>query len=178
MATAKSQEKNKPLIELFDQHRDALKHFVSKKLHQNDGAEDVVQETFIRLMESERKKGQLVSSMASPEAYMYRVASNLAIDRLRQQHSRVDAGDREELTDDITDGFEPMRYLAASERIEQLREAVANLPPKCRQVFMLHKYRQLSYRQVAEHLDISVSMVEKHMMKALTRLDHSLGGRS
>lgn len=176
MATANS-KKNRSLTELFSQHRDGLKRFVSKKLRQNGEAEDVVQETFIRLIQSEQKKGQQVSSMASPEAYMYRTASNLAVDRLRQHSSRVDEGDREQLSDDIVGGFEPLRQLEAHERLEQLREAVNGLPPKCRQVFVLHKYQQLSYRQVAEHTGISVSMVEKHMMKALTRLDHLLGGQ-
>lgn len=177
MATVNREKNHQLLIELFNQHREALKRFVSKKLRQSNETEDVVQETFIRLMQREQQKGSTISSMVAPEAYIYRVAANLTTDRLRQQYSRVDEGYREELTDDIMGGFEPLRHLAANERIEQLRDAVASLPPKCRQVFMLHKYRQLSYREVAEHLDISVSMVEKHMMKALTRLDESLAGR-
>lgn len=177
MAVNPTQDNAEDLAEFFSRHREELQRYVQKKLHDGAEAEDVVQETFVRLLNRELENGKELSSMSSPKAYIYRTASNLAIDRLRQKTARVDEGNREQLDESVeseTPG--PLRVVESRQRLQRLRQAVTGLPPKCRQVFVLHKYKQMTYREVAEHLGISVSMVEKHMMKALTRLDKELGG--
>lgn len=177
MAIDSNKNGSSSLAEFFSRHREALQRYIGNKLRHGADAEDVVQETFIRLLNRERTQGKTLQSMASPEAYMYRTASNLAIDRQRQKNSRVDEGCAEPLDNSI-ESTAPgaLRVIESHQRLQRLRDAVDQLPPMCRQVFVLHKYRQLTYREVASHLGISVSMVEKHMMKALTRLDKALGG--
>jgi len=178
MAANKLRNEKNGLTAFFSRHREALKRYVGKKMFHSADVEDVVQETFIRLLKRERVQPEALQSMASPEAYMYRTASNLVIDRLRQRKARVDEGDREELDDAMASTpLGPLRVIESRQRLQQLKRAIDDLPPKCRQVFVLHKYQQMPYRDVAEHLNISVSMVEKHMMKALIRLDSILGGK-
>jgi RNA polymerase sigma factor (sigma-70 family) len=165
------------LSTFFAKHQEALARYIGKKMRHIDDAEDVVQETFIRLIQKEQADNKSIESMTSPQAYIYRTASNLAIDRLRQLRARVDEGERSELSEAIEATTPtPIQIIDAEQRMQQMKRAIAQLPPKCRQVFVLHKFRQMTYREVSSHLGISVSMVEKHMMKALTKLDKYLSG--
>ena len=59
------------------------------------------------------------------------------------------------------------REIAASQDLEILYEAIENLPPKCRQVFLLSRAQRMTYPQIAVHCGISVKMVEKHICHAL-----------
>lgn len=165
----------KTLRRLYAVHRNPLHRFISKKMKQHDEAEDVVQETFVRLSNKESTAAKGLAAADSPVAYLYRIASNLAIDRLRQQKAHCDEGDKLPIDDSIQSPQPTLSHqIVSSEQLLQLEVAVGNLPMKCRQVFVLHKFRQMKYREVARHLDISVSAVEKHMMKALTRLQEEL----
>ncbi|MEH6583293.1 MAG: RNA polymerase sigma factor [Halioglobus sp.] len=167
---------NKSELErLYTDQRGSLLRFISRKMRQAEEAEDVVQETFIRLVNDEGKAAKGLAGADSPVAYLYRIASNLAIDRLRQQKSRCDEGNRGVLDEtQVSVQPEVSQQAASQERLQQLQQAVGRLPLKRRQVFVLHKFRQMTYREVATHLDISVSMVEKHMMKALAQLQDTL----
>jgi RNA polymerase sigma-70 factor (ECF subfamily) len=60
------------------------------------------------------------------------------------------------------------RTIAARQQVRMLYRAILELPPKCRQVFLLHKFKERSHAQIAAHLGISKSMVEKHIIKAMT----------
>ena len=165
------------LERLYSDHRSPLHRLISKKMRQPEDAEDVVQEAFVRLVNSEGTAAKGLAGADSPVAYLYRMASNLAIDRMRQQKSRCDEGDRAPLDDSIQSAQpELSSQVSSRERLGQLQQAVGRLPLKRRQVFVLHKFRQMTYREVARHLDISVSAVEKHMMKALTQLQSELEG--
>jgi len=62
---------------------------------------------------------------------------------------------------------DPERIVAGKEEIEYLSQAIAELPPKCRHVFLLHKVRGKSHREIAAHLGISQNMVEKHIIKGM-----------
>jgi RNA polymerase sigma-70 factor (ECF subfamily) len=67
-----------------------------------------------------------------------------------------------------------------SDRIEleelrqRYREAVASLPPRMREVFILHRLQELSYKEIAARLDISVRTVEWHIAEAIVRISHGL----
>lgn len=163
------------LERLYSDQRGSLLRFIIRKMRQVEEAEDVVQETFIRLVNDDGKAAKGLAGADSPVAYLYRIASNLAIDRLRQQKSRCDEGDRA-LLDESQVAVQPelSQQAASTQRLQQLQQAVCRLPLKRRQVLVLHKFRQMTYREVAKHLDISVSMVEKHMMKALAQLQDTL----
>jgi RNA polymerase sigma-70 factor (ECF subfamily) len=163
---------------LFRCYSDALKSFIAKRLHCEHEAADVVQETFIRLLRVDSKEQGRVEQMQSPKAFIYKIASNLAIDRLRQKQalSKHECSDVE--IEDIED-LQPtlFRVVDSEERLRQLLVVVEELPSKCRKVFILHKFKQWSYQEIADKLRISRSMVEKHMMKALKHCDERLGGR-
>ena len=162
---------------LYADVRAPLHRFITRKMQQREEAEDVVQEAFTRLFNEETAAARGIAEADSPVAYLYRIASNLAVDRLRQQKARVDEGDRGgggEMDQQESALPGPAQQSEAGERLRRLSRAIGALPPKRRQAFVLHKFRQMTYREVAHHLGISLSMVEKHITKALTQLDEQL----
>lgn len=168
------------LEDLYTKHRASMQRHVRGTVDTLEDADDVVQDTFLRMMTSEGASTGLRNADA-PVAYLLRSARNLAVDRLRQLRSRgrqqnVIYLDETDAPDEAAPG--PEATLLNKERLQALQAAVRRLPERRRQVFYLHKVRQLTYSEVAIHLGITVSTVEKHMMKALRQLDKELGGKA
>lgn len=148
---------------LLGQHSKEIKTFLHRRVGCPDTADDLLQELFIRLVNA-----QPAREVTQPRAFMYRVASNLATDHLRsleRQHTRTaDATLLASLPDSAPS---PDEQMLTQEQVERLKQAVAELPPRRRQVFILCKFEQLTYLETAKRLGISESAVIKHMVKAL-----------
>lgn len=128
-------------------------------------AADILQETYQRLLSS-----GLWQHAENPRALLHRIAANLAIDYERRQVIRSKFVTPEE---DLPEAYEPginttpEHIIIARERLARLAQAVENLPHKCRTVFVLRKVDELSHAEIAERLNISRNMVEKHLRHAL-----------
>lgn len=152
-----------PLAALVEAHYDELKAFVHAQVGCPAIAADIVQDIWLRVATAQPRE-----PVRNPRAYLYRVAGNLAIDRLRQEQARgrhVVTGDLPEAVASPAPGAE--RVVAAREEISILRAAVDGLPDKCRTVFLLYRGHGLSMRQIAARLGITEKTVEKHIAKAM-----------
>lgn len=127
-------------------------------------AEEVVQETWLKL-----RLARGGPEVTKPRAYLFRIATNLALDHLRAERARNHhVGEQPESEPAAPAGCAPDALLDAHQRLDLVREAVAELPPRCRQVFELHKFDELSHLEIAERLGISRNMVEKHVIRGLS----------
>lgn len=149
---------------LFQQYYGELLRFVTAKLGCRDQAADVVQDTFLRV----RTVNDL-AGIAQPRAFLYKTAVNLMVDLFRRQRVRAEQGTGLDLAEYLQ-STAPRQddAVEAKERVQLLYDAIAELPPRCRQVFLLHKFMDLSHAEIAGRLGISKNMVEKHVMKAMT----------
>jgi RNA polymerase sigma factor (sigma-70 family) len=72
------------------------------------------------------------------------------------------------------------QVLKGEQELAIIRQAIAELSPTCRRVFIMHRFGNATYAQIAESLGLSVSMIEKHVSQALahlkTRLDTANSG--
>lgn len=131
-------------------------------------AADIVQETYQRMMTS-----NLWQQAENPRALMHRIAANLATDYERRHKVRNHYVDNVDFIDEelqSNDDIDPEQTIAARQRLDKLVEAVNLLPPKCRIVFVLRKFEDLSHAEIAERLGISRNMVEKHLRNAMQKL--------
>jgi len=150
---------------LVREHYDELLTFFTRRLQSRDQASDVVQEAFLRISSIQSSR-----PIENPRAFLYKTATNITIDLYRkQQHSSYRLVELEEAKNCPSAVPDQERILAGKEVLVRLSQAIADLPPKCRRVFLLHKIRGKSHREIANILGISCAMVEKHMMKALVR---------
>jgi len=131
-------------------------------------AEDVVQEVFIKMW-SQRSKLRDVENL---EAYIRRSTVNASLNYLKK-HNRIQYTDDDESLDravvestaDIPD---------AAQRTALVQQAIQSLPDRCRLIFTMSRYDGLSYREIADNLDLSIKTVENQVSKALKVLRESL----
>lgn len=140
----------------------AMVRRVARATRRPDSAEDLLHSAFLRLEEYRSRH-----AVENPAAFMVRVAVNMSIDDRR--HERVRAEIPESIHDliDLSDD-RPLHdeVLTARERLERVRAGLAELSPRTREIFLMHRIEGLKYREIAARLDISVSAVEKHVAKA------------
>lgn len=149
--------------DLIQQHRDELLGFLVHRVNCPETAADILQDAFFRLTQFESE-----NRINNPRAFLYKVAGNLAIDHLRKTKREQERyADEEELLDraDAAPGVE--RQLYSQQQLAHLKQAISELPPRCREVFILHKFKHYSYSQIMRELGIAENTVLKHIVKAL-----------
>jgi RNA polymerase sigma-70 factor (ECF subfamily) len=159
------------LTGVFMRFQRPLLRYLRDLLARREDAEDVAQETYVRLVQA----GSPAQSELHIRALMFKVATNLAYDRFRQRRARGphDDANLAALRDETP----------AAERIVAMEQAVAivertllALPPRCRQVFLLRTSHEWSYDAIAERLGISKRTVEREMQAALDACQRELRG--
>jgi RNA polymerase sigma factor (sigma-70 family) len=154
---------------LFRQHNDALLRFVAAKLGSEQEAKDVAQEAYVRLLGLQHRE-----AISYLRAFLFKTASNLALDRLRARRSTpVVVVDTEEGLS-VFD-LSPERQVAGEQLVGVLSEALAELPRKCRQVLLLHRLEGLSRTEIAQRMGLGERMVRLYMARALEHLRARLG---
>lgn len=124
-------------------------------------SEDIVADTFAKAWE-------YFSDRDAPDnfkAYVYRMARNLTVDRMRVVRPTAALSEVADI---------PAEEIDTSERDAAVWKAVASLPERCREVFLLSKRDNLSHKEIAAELSISEKTVENQLAKALKVLRNSL----
>lgn len=152
------------------EHRAPLVAFLGRRVGEDD-AQDVAQETFMRLMRYHAQPADQLRPL------MYRIAINVIHDRGRRDSTRQ-AGLHVSMDEDFAalPSAEPSQdmRIEREQELELVRQVILQLPTRCRQVYLLNRIEGLSYSQIAQHCDISVKAVEKHIGKALALLRQKL----
>jgi RNA polymerase sigma-70 factor (ECF subfamily) len=132
--------------------------------------EDLAQEVFFRFWQ----KRHQIEITASLDAYLRRMAVNEGLAYLRSRKYFTEEIEPHSAHFSDTNNAED-RYLHA-ELEQNIRSAIDVLPPKCRMVFQLSRYEEMSYQEIANQMGISIKTVENQMGKALKVLRHELQG--
>jgi RNA polymerase sigma-70 factor (ECF subfamily) len=151
-------------------HRTALHRYLQKFTATIDDADDLVQETYIRMYSLAH-----YHDVESPKALLFRIAHNLAVERWRRETTQATEGvaDLDALSV-YSDEAPPEEQIDARRRFECFCAAVERLPPLCRRVFVLRKVHRLSHDEIAQVLGIAHSTIEKHVAKGLIRCRDSM----
>lgn len=150
-----------------------LCNFVDRMVNDEELSKDIVQEVFIHFWEN--RKGIKIKSNVS--AYFFQACKHKTIEKIRK-NSTEKRHLAEKLKIDVSTKTD---FDAESERflkMERINNSVRQLPPKCREVFLLHRRNGLTYREIGDHLNISPKTVENHMIKALKILRNVLKNQS
>ncbi|WP_262693557.1 RNA polymerase sigma factor [Kordiimonas aquimaris] len=155
------------LLENFLRNEVALKKYLRRFFSKQQDIEDAVQETFLKTFAASTK-----SEIQNPKSFLFRVAKNTALNELAKK------------TNTTTEYFEDSQnshvlidseQLSAEDQLDGRRklfvfsQAVAQLSPNCRKVLILRKIEGLKVKEIARHLDMSVSGVEKHIAGGLVQ---------
>lgn len=129
-------------------------------------AADAVQELFLRLLGIPR------SNVRDARAYLSRAADSIAVDHWRREQrvQRLFEGEPRDaaMIADPTPSAEAR--LLEQDKLHDLERALSALPPRCREVLLLHKFEELSYAAIALRLGISRNTVMVHLANAMSLL--------
>jgi RNA polymerase sigma factor (sigma-70 family) len=154
------------VAQLFAKHRAALHRYLARLVRFEDAAE-LVQETYYRLL----RHGSTVRLEAMARAFLFHTATNLARDHRRRRLShRADQHTDLETQEIAQEHLGPDEQLAGEQTLSVIERAIADLPADTRTVFLLHRFRDLSYPQIAETMNLSTRTVARKMAEALERL--------
>jgi RNA polymerase sigma-70 factor (ECF subfamily) len=142
-----------------------LVDYASTILSSRDAAEDVAQDVFVRLWE--RRTAWKTS--ASLRALLYRITRNLALDERRKGKTRARWSERLRAMVRPEVAF-PQTMVAEGDFVSRIDRAIEALPPRRREVFMLARFQNLSYKEIAEVMGISPQTVANQMTSALSDL--------
>lgn len=142
----------------------ALRRYFQKRVGAAE-AEDLVQDVFLAMQVRGR-----IDDPDKVDRYLFRVAAHLLA--RRRQRKGWDWPAHAEL-DELAappDELSPERILIASERLSRLMAALGELPPRMAEAFVLHRFDEMTYGEIARRMGISVRTVESFIARAVTRL--------
>lgn len=145
----------------FVENSKFIKRYLTRFLSSQQDIEDVAQEAYLRAYSAEKR-----GDINHPKAFLFRIAKNVALTELTRKSRQItDYLDESSPAPLAEAGASADDELEASQSLGLYCEAVAALPERCRQVFLLRKVHGLKHREIAERLSLSVSAVEKHLRR-------------
>lgn len=157
---------------LFREHNSALLRFVAAKLGSEQEAKEVAQEAYVRLLRLNHPE-----AISYLRAFLYKTAANLALDRLRAR-SRTPPMRSIEDTELAVFHLSPDRQVEGEQSVAILRAALAELPRRSREAFLLHKMHGLNQAEIAARMQVTQRMVRRHLSRALEYLRFRLDTES
>jgi RNA polymerase sigma factor (sigma-70 family) len=170
--SAGSSNRAAEVSQLFREHNRALVLFLASRLKDVQAAREVAQEAYVRVLELEN-----LGAVGFLRSYLFKVAGNLAIDRMRQQQSRARL-DRISDFDDFLDNLQPERTVIAREELAFLGRVVGELPAKYQQAFRLHRLEDQPFEEIARQMGLKERMVRRYVTNSLLYLRLRREGRS
>lgn len=143
----------------------AIRRFLMKRAPAGE-AEDLTQEVFARMLDRAD-----VDGIKNIEGYLFRVAANVVAEKGRRDRVRHVA-----MHVELTEAYHPVeenspeRILLQQDLLKAMMKMIHDLPPRTQDAFVLHRFEEMTYEAVARHMGISVSAVEKHIMRAISHL--------
>ena len=159
---------NHTLIDALVLNNEKIVDFISGRFGDRQFAQDVVQETCIRVLQKPVEKEEI----RNPMAFLYTMSLRVAIDFYRKEKHQTDWVD---LVADVQQADLPYApkltttelKVAKQQREQRLLDAIQQLPDHCRGIFILTQLYHYSQQEVAEQLNLSRGMVARHLAKAL-----------
>jgi RNA polymerase sigma-70 factor (ECF subfamily) len=147
---------------IYEQHHSWLHGWLRGKLHNACDAADVAHDTFVRIL-----GGRHAAQILEPRDYLATIARGLVIDRYRRH--AIEQAYKQSLAErpDATAISEEDKAIII-ETLVAVDKALASLGERSRRIFMLSQIDGLTYQQIADQLQVSLTTVKKHMVRAVT----------
>ncbi len=164
-----------PTLALYLKHRGSLVNYANGIVRDRAGAEDVVQEAYLRFSSASSDE-RLISS---PVSYLYRIVRNLALDWVNRTSETTSTGQVPALEQVAQEGPTAEDVLHYRDELRILTDALAELPERTRIAFTMYRLDGCTLQQVADRLDVSVvrahQLVKDAILHAARRLDGIYG---
>ena len=154
--------------QLFVEHNAALLRFIAAKVGSEQEAKEIAQEAYVHLLNLDHPE-----AISYLRAFLFKTAANLAVDRLRQRGRRSHVMSVEAVDLAVFE-LTPERQICGEQALSLMRSAVSELPPKCRQAFLLRHSTGLSVDEIAERMELGACMVRRYLARSLEHVRQRL----
>ena len=148
--------------EIFNQYYTPIKNFLYYKCGDVALAEDLTQDVFMKVWDKREEVNH-----DTVKSYLYTIANNMLLNKLRHDKVVLNFAEKNK---DQKNAQSPEYALEEKEFKQKLEQTISNMPEKQREVFLMNRIDELTYKEIAERLELSVKAVEKRMHGALNYL--------
>lgn len=167
-----TKRKLKALERAIQKYDRLLVNWLTSKLGDSETARDIAQSAYLRAWRYAHE-----TQVNNPRAFLFKIAANLAANEFAARKKRIlrDVDDLDNTREDIihrlpSDAPSPEQAWVAKRDAELAITAISKLPAKVRRAFVMSRFEEKTYEEIAETLSISVSSVEKYIITALKSL--------
>lgn len=157
-------------VSLYNRYKGPVYAFCVKMLLNKELAQDVLQETFLRVYENRER----LMNSSSFKAWLFTIARNQCLNQMRRMHTQVPLQPETERKMDVQIGETPISKLEKSERIAMVNHFLAQLKPDYREVLILREYQNLTYEEIAAITRSTLSAVKSRLFKARRKLAENM----
>src|SRR6201996_5923516 len=172
-------EQDQLIAQAMEKDGSRLRNYIRKQVLDRDATEDILQDVFSELVEAYR----LLKPIEQVSAWLFRVARNRIIDRFRGRRleslNEARYGEDDETAVSLEDLLPspdkgPEAAYARSVLLEEIEEALEEMPPEQRQVFIAHEWEGVSFKELAEETGVSVNTLLSRKRYAVLHLRRRL----
>jgi RNA polymerase sigma factor (sigma-70 family) len=149
---------------------DNLAKRLTAQLGCSDLARDALQDTYLRL-----ERAAEIGPVRNPRAYLLRIALNVAANRRVASRRRLTATETEALLEVADEAPDPARIVEARSEIEALKAALAELPPRRREIFLAAWVEEVPHQEIAKRFEVTIRTVQIELKHALEHCALRLG---
>ncbi len=146
-------------LEIYRRYSGRIYAYCRRFLGNKEDAMDVFQDTFVRFYHSSKE----VRQMSNLSAFLLRIAKNLCLNYLRQKKQSLEV-------EDYMSHIDIENQNDTNEMLKLIHDAINQLPDDYREIFILREYQGMSYNEIAQHLNISLSLVKVRLFRAKEKL--------
>lgn len=147
---------------LFDQYYTPIKNFLYYKCGDIDQSEDITQDVFMKLWDKREEV-----ELQTVKSYLYTIANNMLLNKFRHEKVVLNFVERHQTRQEEQS---PEFALEEKEFKTELENVISAMPEKQREVFLMNRIEEMTYKEIAERLELSVKAVEKRMHGALNHV--------
>lgn len=155
---------------LFTRYYTKLCAFASGYVKSKDDAEEIVSDVFVNLWKGRHS----IKVKSSLRAYLYTSAKHEAFAKMKRRQNNIVSIDDIPMSPQFIDDYGPLEALVFSEMENHLQGAIDNLPPRCKQIFIMKWAEGLTYKEISEILGVAEKTVENQVIKAFELVRQSI----
>lgn len=156
------QQRTELVTRLFRDHNEALVRFLALRLRSQQEARDVAQEAYVRLLKLDQP-----GAVSFLRAFLFKTAANIAVDRIRHEQMARRVVRESKFLDELSAQPTPEQFATDAQELKLVERLIAELPPKCRRAFLLHKFYGLDFTDIAKQMGLGERMVRTYVFRAL-----------
>lgn len=141
---------------------DEFKARLTRRLGSSELAGEALQDTWLRLEQGDG----IAAAVRSHDAYLFRIAVNIARDRQRAETRRLTTSEVETLLDVVDETPNPGQIVEARSDLQALQAVMAELPPRQRAILLAARLDELPRREIAKRYRISLRLVQRELLEA------------